>query len=79
MNYLQQKAKYKNFASVGDYLATDKTYETLTDARDNPTYRWKKEDIIYAVNEALINREAGSTDQSTKLANVSGGNITLIG
>ena len=79
VNYLQQKAKYKNFASVGDYLATDKTYETLTDARDNPTYRWKKEDIIYAVNEALINREAGSTDQSTKLANVSGGNITLIG
>ena len=79
VNYLQQKAKYKNFASVDAYLANDETYTKLTTARDNPTYRWKKEDIIYAVNEALINREAGSTDQSTKLANVSGRNITLIG
>ncbi|MBR1662501.1 MAG: leukotoxin LktA family filamentous adhesin, partial [Acidaminococcaceae bacterium] len=79
VNYLQQKAKYKNFASVDAYLANDETYTKLTTARDNPTYRWTKEDIIYAVNEALINRETGSTDQSTKLANVSGRNITLIG
>ena len=79
VNYLQQKAKYKNFASVDAYLANDETYTKLTTARDNPTYRWAKEDLIYAVNEALINRETGSTDQSTKLANVSGRNITLIG
>ena len=77
--YLQQKAKYKNFNSADDYLATDSKYTELINKRDNPTYKWTKEDLLYAVNETLINRETGSTDQSTKLANVSGHNITLIG
>ena len=77
--YLQQKAKYKNFNSAEAYLATDSKYTELVSKRDNPTYKWTKEDLLYAVNETLINRETGSTDQSTKLANVSGHNITLIG
>ena len=77
--YLQQKAKYKNVTSAEEYLATDAKYTELQNKRDNPVYKWTQEDLIYAVNEVLINRETGSTDQSTKLANVSGHNITLIG
>lgn len=78
-SYETMDKKFSGYDSVDVYLASDNDYKTLIDKRDNPTYLWTKEQMLYAVRNSIVNKDTGSTDQETKLANISGRNITLKG
>ena len=78
-SYETMGEKFGGYDSVEAYLASDNDYKALVDKRDNPTYLWTKEQMLYAVRNSIVNKDTGSTDQETKLANVSGRNITLKG
>ena len=68
--------KFSKYSSAADYLAADQDYQKLLAA---PSYDFTKEDLLYSIKNAVINKTYGSTDNELKAANVSGKNIILNG
>ncbi len=69
------------YESAAAYLATDKKYKELTDAYDPDLveYAWTKEQLLYAIRNAIVNKESGeNAETQSKVANVQGKNITLV-
>ncbi|MBO4789590.1 MAG: hypothetical protein J5492_01100, partial [Oxalobacter sp.] len=71
--------KFDGYGSLDAYLDHDMYYQELVEQRDNPTYAWTKEQMLYAVRNSIVNKATGSTDQELKNANVSGRDIILKG
>ena len=79
------KAEYTNadgtlkYASADEYLAGDATYQAIVDKYTNPHFVWTKEQMLYAIRNAIINKESGvTTETQKKVANVQGKNVTLV-
>ena len=75
--YTGLAARFANYKSADEYLAQDSTYAELVAKRDNPTYEWTQDQLLYAIKDSIINKSVGTTDSELKQANVSGCNITL--
>ena len=76
------KERFENYSSAKAYLQAqardaESDYAQMRAEAKNPTYEWTADQLLYAVNDALINRKTGSTTVSDKLANVIGKNVTL--
>ena len=69
--------KYGPYASADAYLAQDERYAVLTDRRDHPKYEWTRDQMLYAIRSAIVNKQTGSTDQEKKSANIVGRNVTI--
>ncbi len=68
------------YADAGEYLAADKRYKALQDAYDpqKVEFAWTKEQLLYAIRNAIVNKESGvSAETQGKAANVQGRNVTL--
>ena len=66
------------YASAEEYLKTDTKYQEIVDKFTNPTYVWTKEQLLYSIRNAIVNKESGvTTETQGKIANVQGKNVTL--
>lgn len=68
------------YADAGEYLAADMRYKALQDAYDpqKVEFAWTKEQLLYAIRNAIVNKESGvSAETQGKAANVQGRNVTL--
>ena len=68
------------YADAGEYLAADKRFKALQDAYDpqKVEFAWTKEQLLYAIRNAIVNKESGvSAETQGKAANVQGRNVTL--
>jgi len=66
------------YASAEEYLKADTKYQEIVDKFKNPTYVWTKEQLLYSIRNAIVNKESGvTTETQGKAANVQGNNVTL--
>ena len=75
--YSELDTRFKDFTDAASYLAQDTEYQAKVKEADSPTYEWTKDQLLYAIKDAIINKNSGSTDMERKVANVSGRNVTL--
>ena len=72
------KADGTAYGSVDEYLKADKKYQSIVDKYTNPAYAWTKDQLLYAIRNAIVNKESGvSPETQAKAANVQGNNVTL--
>jgi len=68
----------KKYASADEYLAKDAAYQAIVKKYKEPTYKWTKEQLLYSIRNAIVNKESGVTAETqSKPANVQGRNVTL--
>lgn len=72
--YQKLNEKYSGYESAEQYLQADKTYAGLL---EEPTYEWKENDLLYAIQDTMINHQGGSTQKEIKDPNIIGKNITI--
>ena len=73
------KADGSTYASAAEYLTQDATYQAIVKKYENPTYVWTKEQLLYSIRNAIVNKESGVTAETQgKMANVQGKNVTLV-
>ena len=69
----------KTYDSAAAYLRDDATYNAMVKRYEHPEYAWTKEQLLYAIRNAIVNKESGvSSETQLKKANVQGGNVTLV-
>ncbi len=69
----------KTYDSAEAYLKDDNTYKAMVDKYTNPDFAWTKDQLLYAIRNAIVNKETGvSSETQTKVANVQGKNVTLV-
>ena len=71
-------------AGINKYLTDQSTdnksiYATLLAKKNKPEYGWTKEQLLYAIEDSIVNKAVGSTDKEKKQANISGKDVTLKG
>ena len=78
------KFKYDSAQAYLDSLLAEKSsdhmnyYQNVTEAINNPQYKWTKEQLLYAIRYAIVNKESGvNAETQKKVANVMGKNVTL--
>jgi hypothetical protein len=72
--YEELSVKYQDYSSVEDYLAKDLKYAELN---KTPEYQWTENDLLYAIQEDIVNQTSGSTQKEIKTPNIIGKNITI--
>ncbi|SCM78866.1 putative Adhesin HecA family [uncultured Sporomusa sp.] len=75
--YLELDARFQDFASADAYLAADAKYQDMSRALTAADYQWTQDQLLYALQDAMINKEGGSTQTEIKAANINGNNVTL--
>ena len=76
--FMNEDGSFK-FTSVEEYLAQDTNYQAIVDKYTNPHFVWTKEQMLYAIRSAIVNKESGvTTETQKKVANVQGKNVTLV-
>ena len=80
--YDKYQKLFGSHSTVESYLAgqaanANSDYAKLKAEAANPTYKWTAEQLLYALDDAIINRQTGSTDATEKLANITGKNVTI--
>ena len=76
--YLDLESKYSSYASADAYLAaqdadSDSDYYKIK----NNIYGWSKDQLLYAIQDSIINPTSGSSQTSEREANIKGKNIVL--
>ncbi len=77
--YTSLHTKYGSYTTADQYLnakASDSNsdyYKLL-----NGTYGWTQNQLLYALQNSIMNRTSGSTDSYNRDANITGRNITLL-
>jgi hypothetical protein len=76
--YLDLESKYSSYASADAYLAaqdadSDSDYYKIK----NNVYGWSKDQLLYAIQDSIINPTSGSSQTSEREANIKGKNIVL--
>ena len=67
------------YTSIESYLAQDETYLAMVKNYEEPEFAWTKDQLLYAIRNAIVNKESGvSSETQTKVANVQGRNVTLV-
>lgn len=80
-NYESLKATYGDYTSYEDYLVNNtdaqaKIAELENGGQKEKTY-WDKDQLLYALSEAITNPESGATDTVVKDPNIKGNNIMV--
>ena len=66
------KALLKDTSAEGNY------YKNTVKAYTDPVYSWTREELLYAIGNAIVNKETGvSAETQNKKANIQGRNVTL--
>ncbi len=66
------------YASVNEFLKADTQYQAIVEKYTHPTYTWTKEQLLYAIRNAIVNKESGETAVTeSKQANIQGKNVNL--
>ena len=69
----------KTYDSAAAYLRDDATYQAMVKKYEQPEFAWTKDQLLYAIRNAVVNKESGvSAETQTKTANVQGRNVTLV-
>ncbi|MER2138524.1 MAG: hypothetical protein ABS965_00145, partial [Succiniclasticum sp.] len=69
----------KTYDSAEAYLRDDATYQAMVKRYTNPEFAWTKEQLLYAIRNAIVNKESGvSAETQSKEANIQGRNVTLV-
>ena len=72
------KADGTVYSNVDEYLKADNNYQAIVDKYTNPTYAWTKDQLLYSIRNAIVNKESGVTAETQgKAANVQGKNVSL--
>ena len=72
------KADGTAYSSVAEYLSANEYYKSIVDKYTNPTFAWTKDQLLYSIRNAIVNKESGvTTETQGKMANVQGKNVTL--
>lgn len=77
VNYQTLKDRYGAYASADDYLAKSDTAKNHLADLQKAGAGWTENELLYAISDAIVNKQQGSTDTELKQANISGQNITL--
>lgn len=72
--YKKLSEKYQGYDSAEAYLAKDSKYAELS---KTPEYQWSENDLLYAIQEDMVNQTSGSTQKEIKNPNIIGKNITI--
>lgn len=75
--YQALAARFDKFSSADAYLANDAKYQDLSKTLTDADYKWNQNQLLYALQDTMVNKEGGSTQTEIKAANISGNNITL--
>ncbi|MGN0950323.1 MAG: leukotoxin LktA family filamentous adhesin [Mitsuokella sp.] len=76
-NYQALKERYGDYTSADDYLAGSETAKNHLAELQKAGAGWSENELLYAISDAIVNKQQGSTDTELKQANISGRNITL--
>lgn len=76
-NYQVLKDRYGDYTSADDYLAKSDTAKNHLADLQKAGAGWTENELLYAISDAIVNKQQGSTDTELKQANISGNNITL--
>ncbi|WP_417209394.1 leukotoxin LktA family filamentous adhesin, partial [Acidaminococcus fermentans] len=77
VNYQTLKDRYGDYTSADDYLAESDTAKNHLADLQKAGAGWTENELLYAISDAIVNKQQGSTDTELKQANISGQNITL--
>ncbi|RGS74870.1 leukotoxin LktA family filamentous adhesin [Mitsuokella sp. AF21-1AC] len=76
-NYQVLKDRYGDYTSADDYLAKSDTAQNHLADLQKAGAGWTENELLYAISDAIVNKQQGSTDTELKQASISGNNITL--
>ena len=76
-NYQVLKDRYGDYTSAEDYLTKSDTAKNHLADLQKAGAGWTENELLYAISDAIVNKQQGSTDTELKQANISGNNITL--
>ena len=76
-NYESLKATYGDYATADDYLAGAEAQAKIAELKNEGREYWDKDQLLYAISDAIINPDSGATDTVVKDPNVKGNNITV--
>lgn len=76
-NYRVLNDRYGDYTSSDDYLAKSDTAQNHLADLQKAGAGWTENELLYAISDAIVNKQQGSTDTELKQANISGNNITL--
>lgn len=68
---------YGNYASADDYLAGAEAQTKIAELKNEGKGYWNKDQLLYAISDAIINPDSEATDTVVKDPNVKGNNITI--
>lgn len=77
VNYQTLKDRYGDYTSADDYLAKSDTAKNHLAELQKAGAGWTENELLYAISDAIVNKQQGSTDTELKQANIAGRNITL--
>ena len=75
-NYQVLNDRYGDYTSADDYLAKSDTAQNHLADLQKAGAGWTENELLYAISDAIVNKQQGSTDTELKQANISGNNIT---
>lgn len=76
-NYESLKATYGDYATSDDYLAGAEAQAKIAELKNEGREYWDKDQLLYAISDAIINPDSEATDTVVKDPNVKGNNITV--
>jgi hypothetical protein len=76
-NYQVLNDRYGDYTSADDYLTKSDTAKNHLADLQKAGAGWTENELLYAISDAIVNKQQGSTDTELKQANISGNNITL--
>ena len=68
--------KYSQYSSANDYITNSDEGKYQFEVK-NSGGKWNKDQLLYAIQESIINPDSGSTQKEVKDPNVKGVNITI--
>lgn len=74
--YTELKQEYGDYASADAYLASDKAQNHMNDLQKSSA-EWTENELLYAIQDSIINPRPDSGDTVVKNPNLVGSNITI--
>lgn len=68
---------YGNYASADAYLAGDEAQQHIAELSDSGKTYWDKNQLLYAISDAITNPDSSATDNVVKDPNIKGKNINV--
>ena len=75
-SYQDLQARYNGYADAGAYLQSGTAQQHISELTDE-SRSWTENQLLYAIQDSIINPSAGSGDNISKAPNLIGQNITI--